>query len=60
MSLRDFQREPTGDSSDVVHWIKYDSLLFRWLPKVYQILQVKYVKVIYACPYSPEEALGDL
>ena len=33
--------EPTGGSPDVVHLIKYASLVFRWLPMVYTVQEAK-------------------
>ena len=33
--------EPTGGSPDVVHLLKYASLVLGWLPKAYRVLEPK-------------------
>ena len=45
VTLQNFESErlpePTGGSSDVVHLLKYASLVFGWLPKAYRVLEAK-------------------
>ena len=43
--------KPVGGSSDVVHLLKYASLVLGWLPKVYRALEGKDTNVV-SWPYE--------